>query len=162
MFRDITPVEIERPYEHEDIAWSFGVFLDKIEEQAELGQSKVPYVEFFRKDGIFTCELGKDTKRAKDVFLLIQKPQVSSKLDLGRVKLASPSRLQTVYERALRGIPFERIEKPPFHHGLSSNVEFYAIVPGQEWDYAVREGKIVLYDSPQLEGCRVYLYWRTG
>jgi type VI secretion system protein ImpJ len=161
IFRDISPAEIERPYEHEDLSGCFGALLEKLEEQSELERRDIPYVEFSRKDGIFTCELGKETKRSRDVFLLVQKPHVSSKLDLSRVKLASLSRLQMVYERALRGIPFERIEKPPFSHGLSSNVDFYTIMPGQEWDYAVREGKVVLYDSPHLEGSRIYLYWRT-
>ena len=59
------------------------------------------------------------------------------------------------------GIPYQRMDNPPFVHGMAATVDFYAITPGQEWDYALREGKIVLFDAPQLQGSRLYLYWRT-
>ncbi|HVZ37360.1 MAG TPA: type VI secretion system baseplate subunit TssK, partial [Polyangiaceae bacterium] len=101
-------------------------------------------------------------RRAKDVYFLVQKPSVSAQLDLRRVKLASESRIQAVHQRALRGIPFERLDSPPFVHGLASTVEFYALRPGEEWDYAVSEGKLVLFEAPQLQGCRLYLYWRES
>jgi type VI secretion system protein ImpJ len=101
-------------------------------------------------------------RRAKDVYFLVQKTTVSAKLDLRRVKLASESRILVVHQRALRGVPFEPLESPPFVHGLASTVEFYALQPGEEWDYAVSEGNLVLFDAPQLEGCRLYLYWRGG
>src|SRR5262249_32093420 len=83
-------------------------------------------------------------------------------LDVARVKLASESRIHMVHEHALMGIPFTPIEKPPFQHGLSSSVDFFAITSGPEWDYAVRDGKVVLFASPQLEGTRIYLYCRVG
>lgn len=161
VYRDVVPSVIERAYEHEDLGGCFGALLDALEEQAQIGRQRVPYVELVRKEGMYVGELGKDVRRAKDVFLLVQKPQVATKLELGGVKLASPSRIHVVYERALRGIPYERVESPPFHHGLASNVEFYALSPGMEWDHAVREGSVVLFDVPQLEGTRLYLYWRS-
>ena len=159
VFRGIHPGEVGG-YAHEDLGASLGRLLAELERQVQPGRQRLPYVEFQRKAGLLACPLGKDVRRARDVYLLVQKPQVSSKLDLARVKLASESRIHLVHERALRGIPFERLESPPFRHGLSSNVEFYAIAPGQEWDYAVAESRVVLFESPALEGCRVYLYWR--
>lgn len=161
IFRNVTPSEIERPYLHTDLATSFSTLLDKVAEHAEIDRRRLPYKEFSRHEGLLVCALDPEIRRAKDVFLLIQKPSVSTVLDLGRIKLASESRIQVVYERALRGIPFQRLEAPPFHHGLSSTVEFYSIAPGQEWDHAIREGRVVLFDSPQLERSRLYLYWRV-
>ncbi|WP_437629919.1 type VI secretion system baseplate subunit TssK [Sorangium sp. So ce854] len=160
VYRGTDPAELDLWYEHEEIAERFDVLLSKLEEQAKVKRETVPYVAFAQREGMLECVLRPEAKRARDVFLLIKKPQVFTKLDLGGVKLASPTRLHTVYERALRGIPVERIDSPPFHHGLSSNVEFYALSAGQEWDHAVREGKIVLFAAPQLAGCRLYLYAR--
>ena len=160
IFRSIEPVEVARAYTHEDLAGCFTVLLEAVEQLVQTGHERVPYVEFVRREGMLVCELSKEAKRAQDVFLLIQKPQISTKLELGRVKLASASRLNSIYERALRGIPFQRIDNPPFQHGLSATVEFYAISPGQEWDFAVREGSVVLFDAPALQGCRLYLYSR--
>jgi type VI secretion system protein ImpJ len=68
--------------------------------------------------------------------------------------------LHVVHERALTGISFNRVERPPFAQSLSSAVEIYALSRGQEWDYAVAEGRIVLFDIPALERCRLYLYSR--
>ncbi|MFT3765620.1 MAG: type VI secretion system baseplate subunit TssK [Minicystis sp.] len=154
------PAELGRPYTHEDLATCFKALLDEVERLLRVGRQEIPYVEFTRKEGLYVCELEKNIKRARDVYFLIQKPQVSSRIDVSRVKLAGPSRIHVVHEHALRGIPFTPLEKPPFHHGLSSSVEFYTITPGQEWDYAIRDGKVVLFTAPQLEGTRLYLYWR--
>ncbi|WP_437932544.1 type VI secretion system baseplate subunit TssK [Sorangium sp. So ce291] len=160
VFRGIDPSELGPRYRHEELAECLEVLLVELEEHAQIGRQSVPYVSFTQKEGMLECVLGPEVRRARDVFLLIKKPQVSTKLELGGVKLASPTRLHTVYERALKGIPFSRFDSPPFHHGFSSNVEFFAVSPGQEWDYAVQEGKVVLFDAPQLARSRLYLYWR--
>ncbi|EYF05024.1 Hypothetical protein CAP_3614 [Chondromyces apiculatus DSM 436] len=159
--RGIDPTEIAARYQHEELAECLEVLLGALEEQAQIGRPSVPYVAFTQREGMLECALGPEIKRARDVFLLVQKPQVSTKLELGAVKLASPTRLHTAYERALKGIPFARVDSPPFQQGFSSHVEIFALSPGQEWDYAIREGKVVLFDAPQLAGSRLYLYWRT-
>jgi type VI secretion system protein ImpJ len=162
IFGGAQPAELARPYVHEDIAGCWKALLEEMERLLKVGRQEIPYLEFQRKEGLYVCEIDLNIKRARDVYLLIQKPQVSMRLDLGRVKMASASRIHTVHERALSGIPFTPLEKPPFHHGLSSSVEFFTVTPGPEWDYAIRDGKVVLFASPQLEGTRLYLYWRAG
>jgi len=162
VYRDVTPSEIERGYSHSDLAGCFSALLDRVAELAESEGRRLPYREFTRKEGMLVCELDAEMRRARDIFLLIQKPAVSATVDFGRIKLASESRLHVVYEKALRGIPISRMEKPPFHHGLAPTVEFHSISPGVEWDHAVREGRVVMFDGPHLDGCRCYLYWRNG
>ena len=149
-------------YRHEDLAASFTELLDEAARLLSAGRQEIPYVEFTRQEGLFVCNLDKKIKRARDVYFLIQKPQVSSRIDVSKVKLAGPSRIQVVHDHALRGIPFTPLEKPPFHHGLSASVEFYSVQPGQEWDHAIRDGQVVLFASPQLAGTRLYLYGRFG
>jgi type VI secretion system protein ImpJ len=153
---------IDHVYDHQDLAGSFSAFLKPLETMLLLGRPEVPYVEFSRKDGQFACDFDKDVKRAKDIFLLIQRPEVTSSLDLGSVKLSSPSRIGLVHERALTGIPFSRVDRPPFAQTLASTVDIYAISRGQEWDYAVAEGRLVLFDGPELSGCRLYLHCRPS
>jgi type VI secretion system protein ImpJ len=162
VFRNVHPAGLDRGYEHEELASSLDTLLSELEEQVHIGRQRLPYSEFQLRDGVLTCALGKEVRRAKDVFLLVQKPQVAIKLDLARVKLASEGRINLVHERALRGISFNKLESPPFHHGLASTVDFFSVTPGQEWDYAVAEGKVVLFDSPALKDCRLYLYWRDA
>lgn len=159
--RDVTPTAIEQPYVHTDLAGTFSALLERLTDLAEHRGRRLPYREFTKREGTLICELGSDVRRARDVYFLVQKPAVSATVDLGRIKLAAESRLRVVYEKALRGIPLQHLEKPPFHHGLAPTVEFYTIAPGAEWDYAVREGRVALYDGPYLDGCRCYLYWHV-
>ena len=163
VLRDMPPTEIDRPY----CARGPGGELQRPRSRArragadQAAEDSVHRSSCARR-GMFSCALAKDVKRAKEVFLLVQKPQVSTVVDLTRVKLAGESRVQVVHERALRGIPIQRLDSPPFHHGMSRPCDrLYAIAAGQEWDYALREGKMALYDAPQLQGSRLYLYWRT-
>jgi type VI secretion system protein ImpJ len=150
----------EIPYKHDDLAGCFTALLERLEEQAQLSSREIPYKEFVRREGLLVCDLPKEIRSAKNVFFLVQKPQVSTKIDLARVKLASESRIHAVYERSLRGIPYQAMEWVPFQHGLSAGVEFYSISPGPEWDHAIREGNVVLFDSAQFQQARFYLYWR--
>lgn len=160
IYRGVSPSEIEKPYAHEELAPLLMTLFEKMEEQVTLNKERIPYVEFGRREGLWVCDLPREARRAKDLFLLVQKAQISGKVDLGRVKLASLARIHTVHEKSLRGIPFQSLERPPFHHGLASSVEFFSLTPGQEWDYCVREGSLALFDSPVLQGTRLYLYWR--
>lgn len=162
MFREAHPDKLALHYDHEAIAGCIGELLSELEQQVQIVRTELPYVEFRAHDGRQVCSFDARLRRAKDVYFLVQKPSVSAQLDMRRVKLASESRIQAVHQRALRGIPYERLDSPPFVHGLASTVEFYALRPGEEWDYAVSEGKLVLFDAPQLQGSRLYLYWREG
>ena len=162
MFREVHPERLTQAYDHEALATCIGVYLEELEQQVQIVRADLPYVEFRGQDGRQVCTFDARLRRAKDVYFLVQKGKVSAQLDLKRVKLASESRIHAVHQRALRGIPFERLDSPPFVHGLASTVEFYALRPGEEWDYAVSEGNLVLFDAPQLAGCRLYLYWREG
>jgi type VI secretion system protein ImpJ len=157
---DSVPADLNKPYLHDDLAGVFGGLLDRLEAQVSGENRSVPYAEFARRDGLIVGELKREVRRARDVFLLVQKPYASTKLDMTRVKLASELRIRQVYERSLKGIPFEHVSNPPFSHGLASTIEFFTVTPGPEWDFAVREGKVVLLDDPDLKGLRFYLYWR--
>jgi len=161
VYRETRPREIERCYEHENIAPHFNQLLGELEEQVRLTKTATPYTAFVPNDGMQVCQLAEGAKRAKDIFWLVQKPRVAESVDLTGVKLAARGRLQSVHQRALRGIPYVRIENPPFHHNFSSEVEFYAMTPGEEWDHAVREGCVAFYEKRTLGDVRFFVYWRN-
>lgn len=161
VFREVEPTGLDRRYEHEGLGPLFTEVLDQREEQIELSRTSTPYTPFARKEGLQGCDLTDEAKRAKKVYLLIQKPAVSAEVDLSGLKLASESPVSLVHQRALRGVPFRRIENPPFHHNFSAEVEFYAVSEGEEWDHAIREGKIAFFHRPQMQGMRPFIYWRT-
>jgi type VI secretion system protein ImpJ len=161
MLRGTEPSELERPYVHDALGPHLKELIAKLENQVQLAKSSTPYTAFARREGLQLCVLPDAAKKARSVYWLLQKPRVGTKLELGGVKLASESRLATVHQLALRGIPYKRIENPPFHHPFSSEVEFYAISEGEEWDHAVRDGKLAFFHRPEFEQVRAFIYWRN-
>jgi type VI secretion system protein ImpJ len=150
------------PYKHDSLAECFGLLLNEAEAITARGSRAAPYVKFTKGEGAWHCDLPKHARAARYVYLMVQKREVAARLQLGRVKLASPKRLKLLHERSLPGIAFSEVERPPFAQVLSSAIDFYSLAAGQEWDFAVAEGQVVLYDTEALKDCDLYLYFRTG
>ncbi|XXF80716.1 type VI secretion system baseplate subunit TssK [Myxococcaceae bacterium GXIMD 01537] len=159
MLRGIEPAGVDI-YKHEELDACFRQLLEQLESQVQLARSATPYIPFTRKEGLMACMLPEAARKARRVYWLLQKPTVAYRLDLAGMKLASESRLPVVHQLALRGIPFRRMENPPFHHPFSSEVEFYVLSEGEEWDHAVREGKLAFFHRQEFEQVRGFLYWR--
>lgn len=161
VYRECEPVMINEPYRHDSFHKSLDGVLRAIEEQVDLARSDTPYQPFELREGVQVCDVPREAKRARSIYWLVQKPRVSSKLDTAGVKLASESRLNIVHQRALRGIPVEKVDTPPFHHDFSPQVEFYRLAAGEEWDHAVRESRLAFFQRDDMKDMRSFLYWRT-
>jgi type VI secretion system protein ImpJ len=157
--RETPPAGVEC-YEHEQLGACFQALLDQLESQVQLARTATPYVPFTRQEGIHVCVVPEVARKARRVYWLLQKPSVGAKLDLAGVKLASESRLAAVHQFALPGLPFRRLDNPPFHHPFTSEVEFYMLPEGEEWDHVVREARLAFFHRPELEQVRAFLYWR--
>lgn len=153
---------LEVAYDHKDLAKSFGGLLKPLEDMAARRHPSVPWVAFERQAGLQVCVVSPEVRRAKHIHLLVRKPHVTAQLDLSRIKFASPSRISAVHERALTGVPVLKVERPPFAQTLASLVEVYGLGKGQEWDYAISEGKLAVFDVPALAGYELFLDVRPG
>ena len=161
VLRECEPIALELRYQHEKLGEGLTQLTELVEEQINLSRSDASYQAFEMNEGMWTCELPEDCKTARQVYWLIQKPKVGSDIDLSAIKLASESRLSLVHQRALRGVPFRPMTNPPFHHNFSSSVEFLVLSPGEEWDHAVREGKLSYFNREEYKNLRSFLYWRN-
>lgn len=161
ILREVTPALDKLIYSHEDIGPSFTHLLDALANQVQQSRTAVEYATFVYENQTQVCEIPVAAKKARKVFWLVQKPRVADKVDVSRVKLASESRVSLVHQLALRGIPWERMESPPFHHPFSAEVEFYQVLLGEEWDHAVREGRIAFFHRAEFDAVRFFLYWRN-
>jgi type VI secretion system protein ImpJ len=161
ILRECEPVALELAYQHEKIGDGLEQLIQLIEEQINLSRSDAAYQSFEMHEGMWACALPDECKTARQVYWLIQKPRVGMELDYSSIKLASEARVGLVHQRALRGVPFSQMANPPFHHNFSSTVEFLVLSPGEEWDHAVREGKLAYYDRDAFKDVRSFLYWRN-
>ncbi len=149
-------------YLHHAPGKSFGQLLDAVDRLLGHEQKHLPHLSFTKSAGIWSCRLEQQMKKAGRAFLLLKKPSTAHSLDLRKLKLSSADRLAHVHSHALRGVPFELIENPPFSHLFASTIEFYSLSPGNEWDYAVDEGALSFYDSENLRGVEAFLYYRES
>ncbi len=76
--------------------------------------------------------------------------------------MAGASRVSLMHKLALKGIPLNKIDRPPFQHPFGPEVNFYTVGEGEEWDHALREQSAAFYVTTGLEGAKFFLYWRAG
>jgi type VI secretion system protein ImpJ len=163
LFQNATPLNVAAPYLHDDLAGCLRAVYEPLTEQVQFTRGKTPYLAFERKEGLFVLpEIPTEVRRAREVYLLIQKPKITETLALEGFKVAARSRLPIVHQLALQGIPFTKIERPPFQHQFGAEVEFFLLHEGEEWDLALGEGSIAFYDQPTFAKVKAFIYWRAG
>jgi type VI secretion system protein ImpJ len=161
LYRNATPQDIAAPYDHNQLA-SLKDMIRILNKQMKIVRSRPPYLPFKLKDNIYQVTLPDEIRQATDVYFLVQKSQVMVSLSIDDLKVAGQARLPFVHKMALQGIPFKKVVRPPFQHSFGSEVEFYLIREGEEWDHALNEMTLAFYDRPDLKDTDFYIYWRRG
>ncbi|MCH2205679.1 MAG: type VI secretion system baseplate subunit TssK [Lentisphaerales bacterium] len=149
-------------YQHDDLAEIFNKVISQLLGEMKSGKSRVPYLPFEYTNGRYTCDLPQEVREATSIYLLIQKKHIQSKFNISNVKLSSPSRSPLVHKLALPGVPFKSISQLPFQHSFGSEVDFYEVNLGEEWDYVLKELSVVFYLPTETEEMTPYIYWRLG
>lgn len=163
IYRGLAAPGAEIPYDHQDLGGCFGKLIEaagQLMMPSAMSVSSAHYVPFEKEENILVAHLPREARLARQLFVLAQRAPGGQEVDLEEIKLASPNRLDVVHRRALRGVPVQRMENPPFHHGFSSDVSFFALDPETEWNYAASERALAAYGRPELDGHQLYLYWR--
>ncbi len=159
-YENTVPEHATDPFDNDQLAACFGRILEPLKRHLQSVAAPSPYLPFELRDNLWRIELPPRTREAREVYFLIQKRHVSQTVSLREIKLASLSRVSLVHTLALQGVPLKSIDRPPFQHTFGSEVDFYLINEGEEWDHALRELNIGFYHLPAFEGLQFYLYWR--
>ena len=160
LYRDSTPIAARTLYEHDAIAESFRAVLGPLLEQMTVASQKTPYSEFELGDGLYRVKLAGEVRDAKRAFLLVQKSSVNATVDLKPLKLASPSRLSIVHQRALPGVPLRAVEQPSLGQSYGPEILFYELSFNDEWRAALAESALTFYSHPALNSCSFYFIWK--
>lgn len=148
-------------YDHRDIAGCFEPLLADLESRTRLPHGRAPYAPFERDGRLASCALP-DAIEGLRLYWLVRRAGSVEKDDLRPVKLAASGRLETVHRHALRGVAIRPLASAPFRHDFDPDVEFYEIVAeGEEWDFALREGKLGYVAEGAVSICETYLFWRA-
>ena len=120
------------------------------------------YVMFVEEDGVRVAVLPEAAREAKLVYWLIERGHGADHVDPAGAKLAAPSRLRTVHQRALSGVRYE-LKPVAFRHHFSERIVFYQLdTQDEEWQQALSERRLIFYPRKELEGLRTFLHWQGG
>jgi type VI secretion system protein ImpJ len=155
------PALAAQVYDHRDIAGCFEPLLAELESRTRLPHGRAPYAPFERDGRLASCALPEVIDGLR-LYWLVRRGESVDKDDLRPVKLAACARLETVHRHALRGVAIRPLASVPFRHDFDPDVEFYEIVAeGEEWDFALREGRLGYVAEGAVGICETYLFWRA-
>lgn len=160
-YQDNTPQFAMTPYRHEQLAQVFQEILNPLNEQLKFSQTRSPYLPFEVINGVVRVNLPTSIREAKEVYLLVQKGLVTKDVSLEGLKIAAVSRISIIHKFYLQGIPFKRIDRPPFQHSFGPEVDIYQLAEGEEWDHALNEQTVGFYVDPKFTEEKFFLYWRS-
>lgn len=160
-YHDANPEAATEPYRHEHLADIFRETFTLLNEQLQLSQTRSPYLPFTESGGIIRADLPTEIREAKEIYLLVQKSGITQTVNLDGLKIAAVSRIGIAHKFFLQGIPFKRIDRPPFQHSFGPEVDIYQLVTGDEWDHALKELAFGFYAEARLSGAKFFLHWRT-
>lgn len=161
-YHDANPEAATEPYRHEHLAGIFRETFALLNEQLQLSQTRSPYLPFTLAGGIIRADLPDTIREAKEIYLLVQKTGITKTVNLEGMKIAAVSRIGIAHKFFLQGIPFKRIDRPPFQHSFGPEVDIYQLVTGDEWDHALKELTFGFYDEPKLSDAKFFLHWRSA
>jgi type VI secretion system protein ImpJ len=164
MLHDTSPDALVALYAHDNLAGSFKRLVEAVRYHVQQVRTPPNYIAFKRKEGLQVCTLHgveEQLRKARGLYLLLQKPNPALQLELKGLKLASVKRLKQVHTLSTQGIGFSHVDKLPFRTPFSSDVEFYELTEGKEWDHAVQEGVLAFEHLPELEQVRAFFFWST-
>ena len=160
-YHDNTPQAAAAPYRHEHLAELFRETFELLHEQLQLNQMRSPYLPFTLSGGVIRANLPESIRKAKEIYLLVQKAAITKAVSLEGLKIAAVTRLAIVHKFFLQGIPFKRIDRPPFQHSFGPEVDIYQLSPGDEWDHALKELALCFYTDPKFTEEKFFLHWRA-
>ena len=117
--------------------------------------------EFEKKEGLrLLFPLPPEVYQAKEIYILFQKKDADASLDLKDFKLSSKSRLSQLCQFSLPGISLEKATFPPAVSPFGTEVEIFQLLPGEEWDHALKEQSLAFNESAQIQDVKAFIYWK--
>lgn len=163
---DCAAADVQIPaYDHENLATLFTDLVHKIEYLFFNEQKEFSHLEFEREKSssrYFIDTLPPTLSMAKEVYLIVQKPNIDSHFSSSSLKLTSRKRQKFIETFFVSGITLTSIKKPAFLSSrFADEVEAFSIEQKEEWKKALAEGNLVLSHQDLTSDFNVFLYWRA-
>lgn len=146
-------------YQHDRLEECLIPMLLEVNKLLDSSRSTTPMAPFVQSGGVWSVELNDEMLKANRWFLLVQKPQVSLKVELDIVKFASLERLALVHKYFLPGILLNKIDRPVFQHYFGPEIDIYEFRVDEEWTRALADKSLAFMNDPKFNDLGLYFYW---
>ncbi len=159
MYNDKTNFKLI-PYQHEKLGPLFNKLMEALKIE-DVGDQNISRLQFEKRDHCYVSEkLPLELQDAKEVYLIMQKVEMTGNPNIEGVKLAAYSRLMNTVIFGVQGISLVRLERAPFNHSLSKRANIYAVERDLEWGHAIKEGRLAFNFKDEIREIQAFLYWR--
>ncbi len=159
MYNDKTNFKLI-PYQHEKLGPLFIKLMDSLKIE-DVGDQNISRIQFEKRDHCYVSEkLPFEIQEAKEIYLILQKVEMTGNPNIEGVKLAAYSRLMNTIIFGVQGISLIRLERAPFNHSFSKRANIYSVEKDIEWGHAIREGRLAFNFKDEVRDLQAFLYWR--
>lgn len=159
MYNDKTSFKLH-PYQHEKLAPLFAKLMDSLKID-DVGDQNISRLGFEKRDHCYVSEkIPRELQDAKEVYLILQKVEMSGNPNIEGIKLAAYSRLMNTIIFGVQGISLIRLERAPFNHSFSKRANIYSVERDIEWSHALKEGRLAFNYKDEIKDLQAFLYWR--
>ena len=159
MYNDKTSSKLI-PYQHEKLGPLFNKLMDSLKIE-DVGDQNISRIQFEKRDHCYVSEkLPQELQDAKEVYLIMQKVEMTGNPNIEGVKLAAYSRLMNTIIFGVQGISLIRLERAPFNHSFSKRANIYSLERDIEWGHALKEGRLAFNFKDEIRELQAFLYWR--
>lgn len=148
------------PYQHEKLGPLFIKLMESLKID-DVGDHDISRLSFEKKDHCYVSEkIPEELRDAKEVYLILQKVEITGNPNIEGIKLAGYSRLMNTIIFGVQGISLVRLERAPFNHSFSKRANIYSVERDTEWGHALREGRLAFNFRDDAKEIQAFLYWR--
>ncbi len=158
-YKGTEPALFGKPYQHDNLAGCLQELIRGTLGILDQGRSVTPMTEFKESAGVMSLVMTDDCLTAEKWFLLAQKENVQSDVNLETVKLSALPRLQIIHKYFLGGIGLKKISRPIFQHYFGPEVEIYEMEKGEELTQALNDRSLAFLSEKRFGTTRFFLYW---
>ncbi|MCP4582192.1 MAG: type VI secretion system baseplate subunit TssK [candidate division Zixibacteria bacterium] len=159
---NLLPDDTSSNYKHDDLAGCMGKIIEALIAKMREFREDISILNFKLNEGINSLTLPDNLTDKDDIFLVIENKSEEPGVKYEMPVLADRTRLELINMHVLDGILVDKATSIPYRHHFDINVEAFKVLPGKEWDYALKNGVLSFYEQRMYDHINFYIVIRKS
>ena len=151
-------VPLIQNYRHDDLHNTFKIIFRNIIAHLKLRNRNNRSFELQLKDGCYQAALPTTLSLRDNLYLIVNNDRLEKLLDIHLPCISSYSRMPTLFQYALNGVPLRPVKHHSSTHYFGDNAQCYELLKGEELTHVVNDRSIAFLAQPEFEDFTFYLF----